>query len=279
MGPNFICVGAAKAGSTWLHLCLSEHPEVFVPPQKEIRFFSNPELLERGVTWYESLYADSGAALAVGDISGSYMMQPAVPRRIHDYRPDMRLLFLLRHPVHRAVSHYRMDLRTGDVVDPMEMALTVESDYVRRGLYHEHLSRFLAVFPMEQVHITFHDDISSDPLGVVSEIYRFLGVDESFAPRTARRSVNEARELPRFPRTYRALRRAYGHAIDRSQFLQDALESRRLDGRFDSVHRLNAGGDLPQIQTATHEKLVAYFEADVNALAELVDRDLDHWLR
>lgn len=117
MRPNFLGVGASKSATSWVHTCMEEHPEIFVPSEKEIHFFNYN--YEKGFDWYESFFHEGIGKKAIGEISG-YLITPGVPQRIYDYNPDMRLLFFLRNPIDRAYSHYCMDLRSARVSEDID---------------------------------------------------------------------------------------------------------------------------------------------------------------
>ena len=112
--PNFFIGGAQKSGTTTLHWRLKEHPQVFIPdfPQ-EIHFFDDAKNFERGLRWYEGLFAGWKGQRAVGQTSPLYLYAPEVPERIHAVLPDARFVFILRDPVDRAYAHYWHSVKKG----------------------------------------------------------------------------------------------------------------------------------------------------------------------
>lgn len=116
--PNFIVGGALKAGTTSLNYYLKQHPDVYMCPLKEPRYFAyeidNPDHVQgRGLyfpikTWeqYTTLFAEAGEQSVIGEVSPHYMISPIAPQGIHDRLPNVKLLFSLRQPVKRAYSVY-----------------------------------------------------------------------------------------------------------------------------------------------------------------------------
>ncbi|PSO44863.1 hypothetical protein BRC21_00790 [Candidatus Saccharibacteria bacterium SW_7_54_9] len=147
--PTFLVVGAAKTGTSWLHQCMREHPNIFVPEQKEIDFFSWH--YDRGPERYRSFFSSRADEKEAGDISPSYMVSKEPPRRIKDWNPGMKPIFIFRDPIERAYSHYCMLLRAGGATDDIEAEMTKDRRLIQEGLYFKHLNRFREHFPEDQI--------------------------------------------------------------------------------------------------------------------------------
>jgi hypothetical protein len=105
--PEFMIIGAAKAGTTALNEYLSQHPQIFMCPLKEPQFFSTDVIYERGLAWYEGLFADAKSGQICGEASTSYTFFPSTPltpQRIHQAIPNVKLIYLIREPVSRIQS-------------------------------------------------------------------------------------------------------------------------------------------------------------------------------
>ena len=199
MRPNFLVIGAHKAGTTTLFAHLDAHPQVFVPAQKEVHFFCDLEW-SRGVGWYESLFAGAGGAAAVGEASPGYSWWPVfdhVPARIAStLGPDVRLVYILRHPVERLISHYRHDVLAGAQDRPVDEIITDWRQYVSRSMYAMQIQRFLDDgFGEDQLLLLTTDDLEAAPADVVRRLYAFLGVDDSFVPPSLGAVLNRADEV------------------------------------------------------------------------------------
>jgi hypothetical protein len=211
VAPNFLIIGALKAGTTSLHRYLSDHPAVHCSSRKEVHYFSLTYPL--GERWYlshfplETLAATTrlrhGTRLAVGEATPAYLFDPRSPGRVHAFEPRMKLIVVLRDPVERAYSHFQMERETRDETRSFEDALAWEEaelqpeldrwiadpayesplplfgrSYVARGCYAEHLERWLALFPREQLLVLMSDELLGDPATALSKVERFLDVPE-----------------------------------------------------------------------------------------------------
>ena len=209
--PNFLIIGALKGGTTSLHRYLSDHPAVYCSSRKEVHYFSLTYPL--GERWYLSHFPlETRAAatrvrhrvrLAVGEATPAYLFDPRSPARVHEFDPGMKLIVVLRDPVERAYSHFQMERETRDETRSFEDALdweeaelkpeldrwvadpTYESplplfgrSYVARGCYAEHVERWLALFPREQLLVLMSDELRDDPASALAKTERFLEVAE-----------------------------------------------------------------------------------------------------
>ena len=169
--PNFITIGAAKAGTTALYQYLAEHPQVFMSPTKETNYFAygldkqghllygDPEYHRFGVrSWsdYGALFTNADDAVAIGEVSPIYLECPQAAARIRERLPDVRIICGLREPVDRAYSDYLMYLRIrGRPFDPeRDLAATsvwalADSHYMQIGRYHQMLSRYFEALPTQ----------------------------------------------------------------------------------------------------------------------------------
>lgn len=277
MKPNFLVLGAPKCGTTWLHICLAEHPEIYLPKAKEIHFFSYDNLYAKGNGWYESFFPDTLTEKAIGECSPSYLSAPKASQRIHEYLPDAQLICLLRNPIERAYSHYCMDLRTGRAPQDMSVGLGANSPYVKWGLYYEQISQYRQLFPSNQLKILLFDQLKRQPSELLKEIYQFLNVDPTYTSRTTNTPKNTKKSLPRFPTLYRNLQGIYNQLIS-FPLARDILIPLRLNGFFDFFHQLNQGEDLPKIPPERGKFLADYYTSDLRALSNHMGQDFSNWI-
>src|SRR4051794_39226328 len=110
--PTFYIVGAMKSGTSALHQAVAAHPAVFMSTPKELHFFVEDRNWSRGVEWYADQFAAANGASAVGEASVTYTQMPfraGVAERIAQLTPNARIIYLVRHPVERMLSHYRFN--------------------------------------------------------------------------------------------------------------------------------------------------------------------------
>ena len=191
MLPNLLVIGAAKCGTTSLHEYLNAHPEISMSREKELDFFVAEKNWGRGVGWYEAQFEDAPAR---GESSVSYTAFPeyrGVPERIGEALPEARLIYLVRDPVERIVSHFlHHSIRNpGSSLDEL-----ASSDLGRRLLdvsrYWTQLSRYLEHFPPEQILVVDTDDLRARRRETLQRIFAFVGVDPSFRSWSFRRKHN-----------------------------------------------------------------------------------------
>ncbi|MFZ5532507.1 MAG: sulfotransferase family protein [Pseudomonadota bacterium] len=192
--PDFLIIGAQKAGTSWLAHNLAQHPSVYLPPD-ELHFFDKSARFARGLFWYEAQFAPPPGAACIGEKTPDYLWSdeggaedhtPGVAERIHAAYPDLRLICVLRDPVARAVSAARHLLQTGRVrpSTPLDallvgdaMALAKPHGVLAQGFYARNLRRYLGLFGAERMCVLFYeDDLRDDPLGTLQRVCRFLGV-------------------------------------------------------------------------------------------------------
>jgi hypothetical protein len=196
--PAFIGLGTQKGGTTSLQRLLADHPGVFLPPVKEVQFFSLHH--GRGVAWYAHHFAAAGAHQCCGDITPYYLFHPAAPQRLQALLPSARLVLLLRDPVERALSGLFHSIRLGLEPLPPDQALAAEAgrlagaedqllaglgqhhshqvhSYCSRSRYELQLERYEALFPAEQLLILRSEDFFSDPAPLWRQLLAFLELE------------------------------------------------------------------------------------------------------
>jgi hypothetical protein len=273
--PNFLGVGAGKTGTSWLHACLEEHPEVRVSLKKEVNYFSDHYGL--GERWYLAQFPEVGAAKAVGELSPSYMIDPAVPERIAAFHPDMLLLFMFRDPVDRAYSHYCMNLRLGVLSDDVDRELVPGTRFVDEGDYVRHLAAFDRFFPDHQLFLSLYDDLKEDPADYWRKTLVFLGVDPSVVPSLVQQAYHVRKPRPRSVRLFRAVVASARYLTNRSRHARQLLDVARRRGVVDWFHRANQGPEFPPLPKHTARRLAEHYAPGVEALGARLGRDLSGW--
>ncbi|MBA3731354.1 MAG: sulfotransferase domain-containing protein, partial [Gammaproteobacteria bacterium] len=106
MLPNFLIIGASRCGTTWMANNIKSHPDVFMPPKKELHFFDAS--FDKGWDYYASFFPDKKCARyrAIGEATPAYLYMPQVARLIKSRLPDVKMIVSLRNPIDRAYSQY-----------------------------------------------------------------------------------------------------------------------------------------------------------------------------
>lgn len=198
-GPDFIIIGAGKSGTTSLYKYLIQHPRVAPAATKQVDFFHR--WFDRGTGWYlEQFPTDRAEGVVTGEASPYYMFHPHVPRRIRAFRPEIKLVAVLRNPVDRTYSHYQHQVRGRYETLSFEEALTAEEQrlasevpklmedetyyskvhrrlsYKARSRYADQLEAWFSLFPREQTLILHSEALFAEPASVLDQVASFLGV-------------------------------------------------------------------------------------------------------
>jgi hypothetical protein len=272
--PTFIIGGPGRTGTGWLLTCLREHPQVYLPAE-ELQFFSWN--YQKGFDWYSDWF-DDREEKAIGEKSPSYLIVPDVPKRIHQWNSDVKLIFSFRNPIERAYSHYCGALKAGSVSEEVDEVLNIGSKFVEQGRYFHHLSRYMDLFPAENIKCMIFDDLKNDPAGYFTEACAFIAVDPSFRPSMVERKFGHRKPRPRFQKLWKGLQSASRWFANNSRIGSRLVRYARKKDLMRWFHRLNAGASFPEMSDAKREELADFYEEDVANLSEYLDRDLSHWL-
>ncbi len=271
--PNFIVIGAMKAGTRSVYEYLRGHPQVFMSEPKELHFFVTEKTWGRGLGWYESHFSNTHRCAAVGEASPDYSRAPTyegVPERMHRIIPDARLIYLVRDPVDRIQSHYQHELRKGRERRTPDEAVLEDPMYLAPSRYADQIDRYLEWFPREQLKVTVSEDLRLRRSETLRALFEFLGVDPAVVPsavgtefsRSADRRITRPglRWLRSSPVVARLARRAP----------QALLRVGRITTQS-SDDRTN------QMSTSTRSELAARLAPDVARLRQFLGPDFDGW--
>ncbi len=264
--PDFIVAGVRRCGTTWLHRCLSEHPDIALPAAtKELFFFDRN--WDRGVEWYARYFADCPPGKRYGEVSPSYFNAAQAPARIESVLPDVKLVFILRNPLGRVMSLYHHMQVSGDLTAPLPEALDRHPELLDEGFYARHIARFRAIFPPERIFVAAQEDLARDGL---ASLFAFLGVREDFQPPSLTERINARREaragLPARAavRLSRTLHRA---GLHRAVTLAKSLRADRLFVRRRALPKDSAPAGIAA-------RVHALYDDDTRQLGHLLGRDL-----
>ncbi|XP_029019139.1 heparan sulfate (glucosamine) 3-O-sulfotransferase 1-like 2 [Betta splendens] len=181
--PGAIIIGVRKGGTRALLEMLNLHPDVEVA-KAEVHFFNVEEHYRRGLAWYRAQMPLTRPAQLTLEKTPGYFAAPQVPARVWDMNPAVRLLLIVRDPAERLVSDYTQVLHNRlsrhKAYRPLEELLLrggrIDPGYkaLQRSLYHQHLARWLEVFPREQIHVVDGDALIRDPFPELRKAERFL---------------------------------------------------------------------------------------------------------
>lgn len=208
--PDFLIVGAQKAGTTSLFHYVGQHPCVRTPFRKEVHYFDRNYY--RSIEWYRSFFPSErrlarnakGSGALTGEATPDYMVLPCYQERMKkDLKPETKFVVCLRNPVDRAFSHFQMERNLGNEPEAnFERALDLEEDrltgevekicsdpsydnykfrhysYKTRGRYSEQLKNLFSLFDRSQVYALKSEDLFCDPARVTKGVFDFLGLHD-----------------------------------------------------------------------------------------------------
>lgn len=266
--PNFLCIGAMRAGSTLLYDLLKSHPDIYVPPyRKEVRYFD--QNYDRGQSWYESFFEGADRQL-VGEVTPTYLYSDEARHRIKEDIPDVKLLVILRDPVKRAYSNFKHAyLKKNTETESFKDFLEKRPDVWQRGQYYHYLNKWFEVFGKDAFCVLFLEDIDRASL---KRLAQHLDVDEEGFDASVLTSSSHSSFVPISQSLYSAFNNA-GKWL-RKKGMDEVVET--LRPVLDTI--LASDKDFPALQDSDRRQLQAYYKQDVEALETLLGRNLPFWL-
>ncbi|QCK15915.1 sulfotransferase family protein [Mangrovivirga cuniculi] len=183
---NFICLGAPKSGTTSLFHYLKGNPEVQMPFEKELHYFNAEDFDPDKVDVYHNNYFDNFEGLK-GKVASRYFVNDLVPERLYNYNPDLKLIVIMREPVERAFSHYKMIKRIDEISLTLDDVLYKESSeksfnkikerVLGNSLYYSNIKKYLDFFPIENFHFMFLEELEANPHFEMEKLYSFLNIN------------------------------------------------------------------------------------------------------
>jgi len=274
--PNFLILGAQKAGTTTLHSALELHPQVYTASPKELSFFNKEENYRKGIEWYASFFKNWTTEKVAGEGTPSYLWDERVPARIKKHLPQAKFIILLRNPVDRAYSAYWYAYISGSETLPFEKALDVEplraqygdairgfSSYLDRGRYVRQLNRYFDLFNRERFLILIFEEYVQNPDEALICVTSFLGIDctKEFLEMAQKIKKNVSR-IPRSKTIHK--------------FVPFLIKKFPLLGRAFRYANLKVG-KYPPMNQDTRQKLKEIFKEEIKQLEELLGRDFSIW--
>lgn len=284
---DFIIIGAHKSGTSWLHKCLEEHPQVCMPKsppgystEKKVEpdFFNDTQLpwgvtdpeksnYKKGLAWYASLFEHCDSTKLTGESSPIYFNAPEVPERIYKDFPSAKLIVILRNPIDRLLSHYnytKLNSQGGGRVPGSFSDFIKSNEVVALSQYYHFIENYLRVFPKDQLKVMIYEDIRTRPHEFMQEIYAFLNIDN--IPDSARvmQKINSVESRIREERQ-RDRKNVYGKVVA------------KLVSFLDIVVPTDTSKVLATISDEDRAFLSKVYREDVSRLESFLGRKLSEW--
>ena len=300
--PNFLIIGAAKAGTTALYSYLKQHPQIYMSPEKEPHFFAfegeklnfggtagDREWLNRNaitdIKTYQQQFQKVSQQIAIGEASALYLYIPKAAERIRHYIPNAKLITILRNPAQRAYSAFLFQMR--DSLEPItdftqalqEEKTRIQNNWVpiyyyqQMGFYYAQLKRYFDIFDREQIKVYLYEDFSANPMSIVQDTFQFLGVDDTFAPNVLERhnvsGIPKNKVLSNFIVNPHPIKDIF------KPFFPNSLR-RALIVRLKNRRSLDKP---PPMSAEVRKQLIDVYRDDILRLQDLLQRDLSIWLK
>ena len=276
VAPSFLGIGVQKCASTWIHRILEDHPQVYVSSPKEVDFFSYH--YHFGFQWYENHFINGGGEIC-GENSPSYFSDERVPKRVAEYKPEMKIIICLRDPVERILSHHAHEVRLGHVDAQMSFhdALKNNPMYVKQSMYGSYLEAWKQTFPAEQVLVLLQEHIQDKPAEIAMQVYEFLNIEPNFKSLflTQKANVSQMSSYPAFEaclkKSARQFRRlGLGRMVKGVKGMSGIQKIRQ--SQMQDIRSL-----IPSLSEEEQAGLDKLFAQDMMKLQGLIDVDLSCW--
>lgn len=305
--PNFLIIGAMKSGTTSLYHYLKQHPQIYMSPVKEPKFFAlegeklYPGYQEdqkfewhgsggltridgvRDIETYRQLFKEVSQEKAIGEASPLYIYVPKAVERIKYYIPEAKLIAILRHPVDRAYSHFINWIQRGfepydaDFIQVLQEEETrLKNDwspiwhYKQRGFYYIQLKRYYETFDRSQIKVCLYEEFRANPISIAQDIFKFLGVDNKFVPDT-----DQTYNLTGLTKN-KSIKELINNPNPMKSILKPFLPKQLREYLKSYLKEKNTF--KPKLELDVRRQLIEEYRDDILKLQELIQRDLSKWL-
>lgn len=268
--PDFIGIGAQRAGSSWLAEVLAGHPDICMPT-KEIHYFDRN--YDKGSEWYRAMFRSCAEkALISGEFTPRYMFDERAASRLSRDFPDVKLICVLRDPVERLMSHYRWARHKKAFRGTVEKFIEEYDVALRRGLYFEQLKKFDAHYKSGNLLILISEDIQIDFVSTCRSLGEFLQIDATGFVKKKSQNVSM---VTRFPSARKMI-----YELGRSMNSRKLERTRRFGVRYCMpIVRLLLEKKVDTQKPPPHvaQEMAAFFRDDLLNLEKYIGRDLQLW--
>ena len=288
--PNFFIIGAPRSATTSLFFYLRQHPQIFMPQEKEPEYFIQDKpkgpLKPKNLDSYKKLFKDVKSEKAIGEASVRYLHNSSTAKLIKQRVPHAKLIVILRNPLDRAFSTHVLKVRNsanqlkdyGELLANQEKEISGDwgqSDKwsgIKGSFYYESLSNYYSLFSEDQIRTYLFEELISNPLSIVKDIFNFLDVDENFVPVTSV-ALNKRASTSGF----------FGNSILHLRTILHPLIGKVAGEAFlRSIGKFIYSSSLfskPTLTKETYNKFCHIFSQDIRKTEKLIKKDLSSWLK
>ena len=290
--PSFLIIGAAKSGTTSLAQFLGQHPGLYMLPMKEPHFISTYPIYNRGLDWYEGLFAGAPQHCLCGEGSTSYTnfpLTPLTPQRVHAVCPDIKLIYIVREPVSRVESEclqirkycynvLKEDSLPSSCDELLEKLQDASGSYyidpISKSEYIKQIDEYLKFFDRKQLLVLLQDDLLSQPEAVLRKVCEFLDIDGDYQFDTSRNANVTVDFTTRLSRDRLS---QFVSGIPGYSLLKPLISGALRQRASDYLAARMSEDILEKFSDATRSRLKGHFEPFNRQLSDFLGRDLSHW--
>jgi hypothetical protein len=271
--PDFLIIGAMKAGTASLYSVLTDHPEINLSLVREPSFFTledenNTGNWDLGMHWYRNLFRSAPGFM--GEASTAYTKFPrilGVPGRIHQTNPDVRLIYLVRNPIDRAISHYLHKVLSGHESKPIQAALaTSGNQYLVTSMYYMQIQQYREWFSKEQILVVVCEELWRKPRKSLDQICTFLKIDPA--------ALSPSQMIKRNVTVDKALRRLSQEPANQAQ---EQLKEALVSGSIARDASARSIGGVLGFDLSSRKRLVSKFVDDYTGLCKYLGHSIVEW--
>ena len=267
--PDFIIIGAMKSATSTLHEQLALQPGFYMSTPKEPNFFSDDAIYSMGLDWYSNLFANAEPGDICGESSTHYTKLPDYPltlERMQAYLPSVKLIYVVRDPIDRLISHYMHQWSQNVIKTDINQAIDQFDELINYSCYSMQITPFIQQYGAENIHIVFSEALRVRPQYEFEKVAKFLGYSKP---------VIWYEDLPEQNVSSQRVRRFNGYnlivnnpvlAWVRRTFIPQSLR--------DAVKKSLTLKQRPQIDELHKQKLKQIFNEDLSILGKLIETDL-----
>ncbi len=267
--PNFITIGGMNCGTTSLHEYLKLHPDIYMSTPKEPSFFleGKGHTWKRGLNWYKGLF--DGSFRVRGESTANYTKFPAykgAPERIRRIVPDVKLVYLVRNPIDRIVSHYRWQVYHMGETRSFNEVMKAPRWYVMVSSYYQQLEQYLKHFPESRILILRFKNLVRQRTDTIQRVFRFVGVNDTFYHEDFELAHNQSKDRM----VLNPLGRAVAQNAAYQRLLRDEVLQHPQQYLYQPVKK-------PTVTPEIREKLLEKLMPDIMKLESFTGWNLGDW--
>lgn len=268
--PNFIIIGAMKSATSTLHEQLALQPGIFMSTPKEPNFFSDDDVYQLGLGWYEHLFENAASNDICGESSTHYTKLPDYPNtinRMSAFLPELKLIYVIRHPVERLISHYMHQYSQNVITTNINTAIDTCPELINYSLYSMQIKPYIEQYGENNVLLVFSEAFRHNPDRELARVARFIGYDKP---------VTWYDDLPEQNVSSQRVRRFKGYKLVVDNPVLELLRRKLIPQFFrDFIKRQLIMKKRPELTAESLIKLEKVFNDDLNVLSHLTGTQIN----